>query len=243
MNHDVIDLHTHTIASGHAYNTIYEMAKSAADKGIAILGISDHAPAMEGSASKHYFRANRHLPRELFGIQVLFGAELNILDYNGTVDLDQEFAAPLDYAIASMHVECIQPGSIADHTTAYLAAMQNPKVLIIGHPDDGMFESDYEKLASEAAKHNILIELNEVSVRPGSYRKNARQNAYRLLSACRRYGTNIIVSSDAHCEAEILEHHYALQMLQDIQFPEELIVNFSVQKLTDCINARCEYVS
>ena len=243
MIRDIIDMHTHTIASGHAYNTVYEMAKSAADKGASILGISDHAPAMEGSASRHYFRANRHVPRELYGVQILFGAELNIMDFDGAVDLEEEFAAPLDYAIASMHIECIRPGSITDHTSAYLAVMQNPKVLIIGHPDDGTFEPDYEKIASAAAENQVLIELNEVSVHPGSYRKNARQNAYRMLSACRRYNTNIIVSSDAHCETEILMHHYALQMLQDIQFPEELIVNSSTSKLMDCIHARREYVS
>lgn len=33
------DLHTHTIASGHAYNTIREMARAAADKGLKALGI------------------------------------------------------------------------------------------------------------------------------------------------------------------------------------------------------------
>ena len=26
---DLMDLHTHTIACGHAYNTLYEMARSA----------------------------------------------------------------------------------------------------------------------------------------------------------------------------------------------------------------------
>ena len=31
------DLHTHTIASGHAYNTIREMARAAADKGLKAL--------------------------------------------------------------------------------------------------------------------------------------------------------------------------------------------------------------
>ena len=37
----VMDLHTHTIASGHAYNTLREMAKAAADRGLEILGITE----------------------------------------------------------------------------------------------------------------------------------------------------------------------------------------------------------
>lgn len=76
---DVLDIHTHTSASGHAYNTIYEMAQSASRKGLALLGISDHGPAMEGSASKHYFRSSRCIPRELYGVKILFGCELNIM--------------------------------------------------------------------------------------------------------------------------------------------------------------------
>ena len=39
----IVDTHTHTIASGHAYNTILEMAKAASEKGIKLLGITDHA--------------------------------------------------------------------------------------------------------------------------------------------------------------------------------------------------------
>ena len=52
---DILDLHTHTIASGHAYNTLYEMAQAAADKGLAVYGCSEHAPCYA-----------RHLPRILF---------------------------------------------------------------------------------------------------------------------------------------------------------------------------------
>ena len=38
-----LDLHTHTVASGHAYSTVQEMAKAAADKGLKLLGITEHA--------------------------------------------------------------------------------------------------------------------------------------------------------------------------------------------------------
>ena len=46
---DRMDLHTHTIVSGHAYNTRNEMLKAAKAKGIDVLGITEHAPAMPGS--------------------------------------------------------------------------------------------------------------------------------------------------------------------------------------------------
>ena len=50
-----LDTHTHTIASGHAYNTIDEMAVYAAGQGVTHLAITDHAPKMPGSAGVLYF--------------------------------------------------------------------------------------------------------------------------------------------------------------------------------------------
>ena len=36
----VLDTHTHTLASGHAYSTIKEMAEAARDGGLSLLGIN-----------------------------------------------------------------------------------------------------------------------------------------------------------------------------------------------------------
>ena len=51
----VLDLHTHTYASGHAYNTMNEMAYAAKEKGLQLLGITDHAPAMPYSSGPLHF--------------------------------------------------------------------------------------------------------------------------------------------------------------------------------------------
>lgn len=228
---DVLDLHTHTIASGHAYNTIYEMARSAANKGLALLGIADHGPAMEGSASKHYFRSSRCIPRELYGVRILFGCELNIIDHEGNVDLDKTFSSPLDFAIASMHDVCIEDGGSLRNTTAYCQAMENPIVSVIGHPDDGYFPVDFDQLARAASQQRVLLELNEASVRPGSYRRNGRENAIAMLRCCEKHGTKVLLSSDAHVECDILRHASALQLLEELSFPDELVVNRSANAL------------
>lgn len=235
---DVLDIHTHTLASGHAYNTIYEMAQSARDKGLQLLGISDHGPGMEGAACKHYFRASRCIPRELFGVRILFGIEFNIMDYDGTVDLDATFASPLDYGIASLHDVCITPGSAPENTRAYLRAMENPKVNVIGHPDDGTYPVDFDELVRHAAEQRVLLELNEASVKPGSYRRDGRANALRMLALCERYGAQVLVSSDAHVASDVLRHGSALALLEEIRFPEELVVNRSVEALTAALAAK-----
>ena len=51
----VLDLHTHTYVSGHAYNTMNEMAYAAKEKGLQLLGITDHAPAMPYSSGPLHF--------------------------------------------------------------------------------------------------------------------------------------------------------------------------------------------
>ena len=49
MIKDILDTHTHTLASGHAYSTIRENAQAASRKGLELLAITDHAPKLWGS--------------------------------------------------------------------------------------------------------------------------------------------------------------------------------------------------
>ena len=72
------------MASGHAYNSLREMAKMAADKGLEILGITEHAPMMPGSCQRFYFHNLKIVPRDLYGIELLLGPEVNVLILRGT---------------------------------------------------------------------------------------------------------------------------------------------------------------
>ena len=87
----VLDLHTHTVASGHAYCSLREMARAASDKGLELLGITEHAPMMPGTCHEFYFNNLKVVPRELYGIQLLLGSEVNIcLLYTSKVDLTRQ---------------------------------------------------------------------------------------------------------------------------------------------------------
>ncbi len=123
---DILDLHTHTIASGHAYNTLYEMARSASEKGVGLLGVTDHAPRIPGACHPFHFINFKVVPRTLFGVRLLLGCELNIIDYSGNIDLEPRYQKGLDFAIASIHEPCYACGTIAENTAAYLGAMKNP---------------------------------------------------------------------------------------------------------------------
>ena len=226
----VMDLHTHTVASGHAYCTLREMARAASDKGLELLGITEHAPKMPGTCHKFYFQNIKVVPREMYGIQLLLGSEVNILDAAGTVDLEQKTLEKLDVVIASLHVPCIRPGSRQENTEAYLNAMKNPCVNIIGHPDDGRYPVDYEQLAKKAKETGTVLEVNNGSLRPGGFRVDTRKNDLKMLEYCKKYEVPVTMGSDAHMDVDLADYSYALPVIEESHFPEELIVNTSLEK-------------
>ena len=233
---DIIDLHTHTIASGHAYNTIYEMARSASERGLSLLGITDHGPAMQIAVPRNYFNNFKMLPRSIYGIHVLFGCELNILNPTGEVDLPEFMLQKLDYGVASIHRSIFQngtPGTLIENTDAYLGAMEQTSVRIIGHPDDRNVPVDFAVLVKAARDHHILLEVNSESLNPRCAREGTYENNLKMLDLCQRYGVSIVLDSDAHCEVEVGNHRKSIEMLEKIHFPEELVVNRSLEAAAD----------
>lgn len=234
---DIMDLHTHTLVSGHAYNTLYEMIGSASRKGVRLLGVTEHAPKIPGACHPFYFINLKVVPREIQGVRLLLGCELNIVDYEGGVDLKPRYQQGLDFAVASIHEPCYASGTVSQNTNAYLGVMKNPTVRIIGHPDDGRFPVNYETLACAAKEHDVLLEINNSSLNPSSHRVNARENARLMLEQCRRFGTSVILDSDAHCEVDVGNHQNGWDLIEEMDFPRELIVNDSLEKAAAFIPA------
>lgn len=228
----VLDTHAHTLVSGHAYSTIREMAQMAKEKGLEAFSLTEHAPAMPGSCHAFYFQNLGIVPREMYGVKLFLGTELNILDENGTVDLPDETLKKLDIVIASMHAPCYKGERDKKSVmSAYYHAMENPLIHIIGHPDNGQFEVDYEGLVKKAKETRTLLEINNASLRPGSFRVNARENDLEILKYCKKYEVPITLGSDAHIDIDLAEYPYAMEVIKESGFPEELIVNTALSKL------------
>lgn len=231
-----IDTHTHTLVSGHAYNTLREMVSMAAEKGLEGLAVTDHAPQMPGSTHIYYFQNLRVIPRQMHGIKVLLGAELNIMDEEGTVDLPEQVLKELDISIASIHTPCYK-GSITKEavTKAYAGAMKNPLVDIIGHPDDSRFPVDYDILARTAKETGTLLEVNNASLNPKGFRENTRENAIEMLKYCKKYKAMAVLGTDSHVDVSIADYKYAFDVLKASDFPEELVANTSLKKLESAL--------
>ncbi len=227
-----IDTHTHTLVSGHAYSTLKEMAESAAEKGLKGLAVTEHAPDMPGSTNVFYFQNLRVVPRKRAGIELLLGAELNILNEAGELDLPESVLSLLDITVASIHRPCYKgERDKVTITNAYIHAMENPYVDIIGHPDDSRFPSDYEILAKKAKETGTLLEVNNSSLSPVTFRENARENILKMLFCCKKYGTGIVLGTDSHVDETIADYSYAEELIREADFPKELIVNASLEKL------------
>ncbi len=227
----VLDTHTHTIASGHAYNTLNEMVRAAAEKGLQLLAVTEHGPAMPGSCQEIYFHNLRAISRVKYGVKLLLGCEMNIMDLEGRVDLALPALEEIDIGIASMHIPCVASGSVKENTRAYQRVMENPYVNIIGHPDDSRYPVDYRQLVQEAKKQGVLLELNNSSLKPNGFRQDTRKNDMEMLRYCMEYQVPVVVGSDAHVEEDVGNFTLAQEVLEAVGFPEELVANTSVDKL------------
>lgn len=224
----LMDLHTHTIASGHAYSTISEMIDTAAQKGLKLFGITEHAPAMPGTCNELYYLNFRVIPRHQQGMQILLGSEVNIIDLDGSMDFDDKMLDIMDLVIASMHTPCLTPGSREENTRAYINVMNHPKVTIIGHPDDGRYPIDAEAFVKEAKETKTVIEVNNNSLNPRGFRQNSKENYKTILKYCEKYEVPVVVNSDAHICYDVANFGYAKRFFQEIDFPKELVLNFDV---------------
>jgi putative hydrolase len=229
-----IDIHTHTIVSGHAYSTMFEMIKAASEKGLKILGITEHAKGIPGTCDDIYFRNMDLVPRQQLGVQLMLGSEINILDYDGTLSLDKRVIDCLDVRIAGIHRFCYTAGSVEENTSAVVGAIRNPEVDIISHPDDGDCPLDYETVVKNAKEYHTLLEINNSSLE--STRKNVRQNCAEILRLCKKNAIPVLVSSDAHYMTEIAVYTTAEKLIAECDFPEELIINNSAEKFREFIS-------
>lgn len=223
----LIDLHTHSVLSRHAYSSLTENMEYASEIGLIYYGISEHQPDPYNVGAHMFAFANckRVSPKKIKDTNMLFGIELNILDDH--IDYAGVKIERLDYAIASMHSYVYSTNhTYIENTKNYLSAIENPYVKIIGHMDYPSYPCDYEKVILSAKKHEVLIELNNASLNPNGPRKGAREIDKEILEYCKKYNVPILMGSDAHIKYEIANFKNDEDFLKEIVFPEELIVNY-----------------
>ena len=208
MRKVLLDAHTHTVASGHAYSSLQEMAKAAADKGLEVLGITEHGPSVPGTCPTLYFKNMFVVPRQMYGVRLLMGCEINILDTKGSLDLTDEQIGWLDIAIAGVHAAWFKAGTKEENIQGLVNVIR----------------------AKEA---HTLLEVNNHSLAPQRHKTVARDNNLEILRLCKKYEVPTILGSDAHISFQIADYERLYPLLAETDFPDELIMNYWPDKFFD----------
>ena len=242
------DAHTHTLYSRHAYSTIEENVRAASEAGIKLLATTEHFSDMlyddyKSLKNYQYLLCLGNWPRQWHGVTLLRGCEADIVDMEGHLfghdiditrstigdvfdppkNLQELIFGKLDFVIASVHAKRHTEGqSVAKNTEMYLKALENPLVFFIGHIGRAGVPFELDVVIKRAKELNKPIEINEHSFSwEGHHQVVCRDVAIR----CAEMGTSICVNTDAHMSCEVGRTVKAQAMLEEIGFPQELIIN------------------
>lgn len=242
------DVHTHTMASRHAYSTVEEDVRAAASQNFEVLGITDHFSDMlhEQQTIKNFqnFLNYACWPREWHGVTLLHGCEVDIVDGDGrlfghdipvTHEINgQPLAGPTtlkkrvfrscDYAIASIHCKTFTLDQTpSQNARMYINALEDPKVLILGHVGRSGVNFELDPVLEAARDLGKLIELNESSISEDAKREKSLGPCTHVAERCAELGVQVSFGSDAHIAPTVARSGSVRKLLQEIDFPQELV--------------------
>lgn len=220
------DLHVHSIASGHGFSTITEIANAAAQRDLKMVALTDHGLNMPGGPNKYYFYKLLDLPKVINGVEVLKGVEANILDTNGTLDVPVRILESLDIVLAGFHGETGYRGvGVEENTRAMISAIKNPFVDIIVHPGNPQYPVDIEKIVHATKQTGKILEINNHSFlmsRPGS-----SSFCQEILRKAAQNGAYLTINSDAHNSFEVGKTENAIEAAKKAGIKNNQILNTS----------------
>ena len=232
---NLVDLHTHSVLSKHAYSSITENIDAAIETKLKYLGLSEHQGDPQGVGAHIYAFANLSIiPSEYKGLKILKGIEFNILN-DKPIDKTNHKLKELDYGIASIHAFCYEDAGFKGNTANVLRAVEDEDVTILGHLDRGFYAMDYEKIIKRCKKLHKLIEINDASLFKLSDEKYLKAVSImnNILDMCKKHNQPIIINSDAHIKYQVGKIDSALKVVNDNNFPQDLILNFNENLLLE----------
>lgn len=230
-----VDTHTHTNISHHAYSTLEENLDVAKRRGMEGIAVTNHAPLLGDGAHQWHFSSLKNFPPYVKGLRLIKGAEVDIMNPDGDIDIDAYSLAPLELVISSMHTPCFDPNLGSDAVTqGYINALsRHDKINIIGHMGDGRYKCDYRRVLEKVKETGRIVEINHHSF---DVRKGSGENCREIALMCKEMKIPVVLSTDAHFSADVGEVENSWQMLKSISFPCELILNTSLKKLAEYLN-------
>ena len=223
----VADLHTHTLASGHGIDTIRTLVDFAVRKGLKGIAITDHGPGIAGGPDPIYFMSLERMTQGIdLPIRIFYGVEDDIKNRKGDLTLPEYILRDMEIVLTGLHpftwIANQTPNARID---AVINAMGKGFVQAFTHPVGTYYEIDLDPVIDAAAAHKVAIELNATKL-------SNRELVISCLEKCAKKGAAIVVNSDAHLGEEVGAFDEALMLLNEIGFPEKLVVNQSRETIT-----------
>jgi putative hydrolase len=239
-------------------NTLEEMLRRSDQLGISAIALTDHGPATDNSIQtaqnrdepykwykrikgpdEHYFKVlvTRYQPPEEIKTRLFKGIECNILgEGRSVVDIPWTLVTKFDVVIASVHpIPYLFEVRDQNHVTERLLMALDQPIDIIGHPFHKNFESDQKLIVKSAAEKEIALEVNNSSLR---LKKAHDATILQMLEFAKKYDCKISLSSDSHAANELGSDECIRPLLQQAEFPVELIVNHSLEAACNFIENR-----
>ncbi len=232
-----VDTHTHTVASGHAYSTVDELARGARRRGLKGFVLTDHGPGLPGGPHPYHFSNMRVLPPRIHGVRFFRGVEANVLDLRGGLDLGRDYLAQLHFAYAGLHEVCFDSRGEAGTTEALVAALRDPFVDAVSHPGNPRYPVDIAAVVGAAKAAGKAIEINSGSFR---VRAGSASRCAEFARECVRQGALVVCGSDAHYWRDVGRLDEALAVLDEAGADPELVINSSLARFEAFLARRAE---
>ncbi len=235
MSYKCIDLHIHTVACGHAFSTIKEIIDEANKKGMTAIGISEHGPAVKNIVKPGFFMNLRSIPKVIDGIRIYKGAELNLINKKGDVDLSESILKRLDYTIVSLHRPFFNDAeNVKNYTQSIVNAISNDNIDILGHIDRVSESIDSDTIIDTLGKQKKIVELNNKSLCMISNYMFMKD----FLTKAKKNNIMITLSSDAHIYCDVGFFDSSIKLIKEVDYPENLIVTKDNETLEKYISER-----
>jgi putative hydrolase len=224
------DLHTHTVASGHAYSTATELATAARARGLELIAVTEHGPSVPGGADPWTLWNMKVIPSVLDGVRILKGVEANPSTGGNGLDIPDELLPLLDFVACGFHPQVgFDDGDVTKNTEALLRIIENPNVDMITHPGNGEFPVRTDDVVEAAVAHDVILEINAHSFEATSSRAQNIDGERELLAAARDAGAKVAICSDAHYHLHVGRFDNAITVAQELGFSEADMVNRSAE--------------
>ena len=222
----VADLHTHTISSGHAADTMRTMCEFAVRRGLKGIGITDHGPGLPGGAGVFYFMALNRVAKGIkLPIRIITGVEDDIINRKGELTLPVDVLNELEIVMTGCHPQSwIAEQNLRVRTDAVVNALGRGRVKVFTHPVGTYYEVELGPVAAAAKAHGAALELNASKL-------SRRELLTNFLERCAAEEVLIVVNSDAHMADEVGAFDGAGNLLAEVGFPERLVVNRSTESI------------